>query len=137
MTNQKLTEIKAKAFDAINLEEGSPEQVDAENAAYDMSAEMMNIDWDEFSDCFIKANCHERMAHVIAHCEIWLDNFQNTLPKGIVVACGGTERPFTVNGTRWLYVFDMDARIHGYLNLDTDIVNWDREFHPNQTQEMM
>ena len=131
MTNQRLTEIKAKAADAILKEWGSEEQIEAENAVFDLSAEMMNIDWDEFSDNFIKATTEDMMRHVVAHCEIWLADFMNTLPVGIVPACGGAEQPFTVNGTRWLYVWDNHDLRHGYLNLDTDIVNWDREFHPS------
>ena len=41
-------------------------------------------------------------------------------------ACGGSEIPFVVNGTRWLYVWN--GTEHGYLNLDTDIVETNRDF---------
>ena len=42
-----------------------------------------------------------------------------------VNGCGGSERPFLYNGTRWLYVYNPKRHEHGYLNLDTDIVNED------------
>lgn len=45
-------------------------------------------------------------------------------------ACGGTEVPFTSRGVRWLYVYNPVQHQHGYLNLDTDIVNTDRDFSP-------
>lgn len=48
----------------------------------------------------------------------------------IVPACGGTEEPFVVNGTRWLYVYQASSGRHGYYNMDTDIVEWSRDFHP-------
>ena len=47
-----------------------------------------------------------------------------------VPACGGDEQPFTFNGVRWLYVYNPAQHLHGYLNLDTDVVNTDRDFHP-------
>jgi hypothetical protein len=43
---------------------------------------------------------------------------------------GGTETPFTHNGTRWLYVWNHARMEHGYLNLDTDIVYDD--YDPSQ-----
>lgn len=43
----------------------------------------------------------------------------------IVAACGGTETPFTYNGTRWLYVWDTVEKRHWYLNLETDILSED------------
>ena len=39
-----------------------------------------------------------------------------------VAACGGLEVPFTYNRTRYLYVYNPRRHEHGYLNLDTDIV---------------
>jgi hypothetical protein len=48
----------------------------------------------------------------------------------IFPACGGTETPVMINGTRWLYVWQPTSRCHGWLNMTTDIVEWDREFHP-------
>ena len=39
-----------------------------------------------------------------------------------VAACGGHEKPFTHNGTEWLYVWNPSTGEHGYLNLGTDIV---------------
>ena len=39
-----------------------------------------------------------------------------------VAAGGGSETPFTFNRQRWLYVFNPKRHRHGYLNLDTDIV---------------
>lgn len=39
-----------------------------------------------------------------------------------VSACGGNEIEFTHYGTRWLYVYNPARDEHGYLNLDTDIV---------------
>jgi hypothetical protein len=48
----------------------------------------------------------------------------------VIAACGGTEQPFTVNGRRWLYVYQPSSHRHGYLNLDTDITEWHRSFHP-------
>ena len=39
-----------------------------------------------------------------------------------VPACGGTEQPFDYNGTRYLYCFNPQKREHGYINLDTDIL---------------
>lgn len=53
------------------------------------------------------------------------------LHKGrLVPACGGLERPFTVRGVRWLYCWHTAAKRHVYLNLDTDIAEWHRDFHP-------
>lgn len=48
----------------------------------------------------------------------------------LVPACDGTETPFTVNGRRWLYCYDTDLKQHGYLDIDNDIVVWNRSFHP-------
>lgn len=45
-------------------------------------------------------------------------------------ACGGLEKPFTVNGRRWLYCYQPGAGKHCYLNLDTDIATYHRSFHP-------
>ena len=45
-------------------------------------------------------------------------------------ACSGLEKPFTVNGVRWLYVWNPAKQVHGYLNLDTDIVETDVNFKP-------
>ena len=45
-----------------------------------------------------------------------------------VPACGGMETVFQHNGTRWLYVFNPYRRQHGYLNLDTDIVEFEIDF---------
>ena len=40
-------------------------------------------------------------------------------------ACGGKEIEFKHYGTRWLYVYNPVRDEHGYLNLDTDIVQPD------------
>jgi hypothetical protein len=48
----------------------------------------------------------------------------------IYPACGGTEEPFTVNGTTWLYVWQPSSGCHGYLNMTTDVVEWNSEFSP-------
>lgn len=53
-----------------------------------------------------------------------------------IPACNGLEQPFTVNGTRWLYVWNPAMRKHGYLNLSTDIVEIDVNFHPAQSNYM-
>lgn len=45
-------------------------------------------------------------------------------------ACNGLEVPFTVRGVRWLYCWDTGTKRHCYLNLDTDIAEWHRSFHP-------
>ena len=45
-----------------------------------------------------------------------------------IAACGGNEQPFTVDGTRWLYVWNPRTGATGYLNLDTDIVHPDDPF---------
>jgi hypothetical protein len=39
-----------------------------------------------------------------------------------IPACGGHEEPFTVNHTRWQYMYNPATGEHGYLNLDTDII---------------
>jgi hypothetical protein len=39
-----------------------------------------------------------------------------------VAACNGLELPTLFEGTRWLYVFNPARGEHGYLNLDTDLV---------------
>jgi hypothetical protein len=48
----------------------------------------------------------------------------------LVAACGGLEKPFTVNGIRWLYCWHPASGRHVYLNLDLDIATWNPEFHP-------
>lgn len=45
-----------------------------------------------------------------------------------VSACGGTEQPMTVNGTRVLYCWHTGTGEHAYLNLDTDIIMEYSEF---------
>lgn len=46
-----------------------------------------------------------------------------------IPACGGHEESFKHNGTAWLYVWNPATGEHGYLNLQTDIVQenapWD------------
>jgi hypothetical protein len=42
-----------------------------------------------------------------------------------VSACGGNEIPFTYENTRYLYVFNHAIMKHGWLNMDTDIVQFD------------
>ena len=61
-----------------------------------------------------------------------MSKFTKNDPKNgpIYPACDGTEKPFQVNGVRWLYVWQPSTRRHGYLNLNTDIVEWNRDFHP-------
>ena len=39
-----------------------------------------------------------------------------------VPGCGGTEVPFTYSGVRYLYVWQPSTGKHGWLNMDTDIV---------------
>ncbi len=53
-----------------------------------------------------------------------------------VAACGGSEQPFTVDGVRWLYVWNRTTRQHGYYNMDLDIVYTDPNFHPCQPVEI-
>jgi len=48
----------------------------------------------------------------------------------ILPACGGTEVPSVINGRRWLYVWQPSSGRHGWLNMETDVVTWHREFHP-------
>lgn len=48
----------------------------------------------------------------------------------IVPACNQTETPFLVNGRRWLYCYDTDLQKHGYLDVDNDLIVWNRNFHP-------
>jgi len=55
----------------------------------------------------------------------------------LVPACGGTEQPFTVNGVRWQYCWDPESGRHAYLNLDTDLAVFNREFHPVWAPEKM
>ena len=45
-----------------------------------------------------------------------------------VAACGGMEVSFLHNGTKWLYVWNPATGEHGYLNLDTDIVEVSLDF---------
>jgi len=40
-----------------------------------------------------------------------------------VPACGGNEQPFLANGTNWLYCYNFGTGQHGYLNLDTDMID--------------
>ena len=42
-----------------------------------------------------------------------------------VVACAGTETPFRHGRNRWLYLYNPATGKHGYLNLDTDVVEDD------------
>ncbi len=53
----------------------------------------------------------------------------------LLPACGGTEQPFTVNGKRWLYCWCPELGKHAYLNLDTDVAVWNRQFHPAWSPE--
>jgi hypothetical protein len=48
----------------------------------------------------------------------------------LIPACGGMEKPFTVNGVRWLYCWQPETNRHCYLNLDTDVAVFHRSFHP-------
>ena len=48
----------------------------------------------------------------------------------IVPACGGTEQPIQYGHYRWLYVYQPSSGRHGWLCMDTDIVEWDRNFNP-------
>lgn len=48
----------------------------------------------------------------------------------IVPACNQTEKPFLVNGRRWLYCYDTVLQKHGYLDVDNDFMVWNRSFHP-------
>lgn len=54
----------------------------------------------------------------------------------LVPACGGTEKPFTVNGRRWLYCWDRETSQHYYLDVDRDVVVWNRAFHPAWAPEL-
>lgn len=54
----------------------------------------------------------------------------------LVPACGGAEKPFVVNGRRWLYCWHPRSGRHCYLNLDTDIAVWNRSFHPVTAPEL-
>ena len=53
------------------------------------------------------------------------DEYNRAVAEGAdrwVPACGGTEVPFTVDGTRYLYVYNPAIGESGYLNLDTDVI---------------
>jgi hypothetical protein len=39
-----------------------------------------------------------------------------------VPACGGSEQPTLHDGTRWLYCYNHATGKHGYLNLETDMI---------------
>jgi hypothetical protein len=45
------------------------------------------------------------------------------------VGCGGTETPFTLNGKRYLYVWNMAERKHYYYCFDEDLFISDTDFH--------
>jgi hypothetical protein len=45
-----------------------------------------------------------------------------------VPACGGTEKPFSVNGTMYLYCFNAATHEHAYMNLGTDMIELDPPF---------
>lgn len=49
----------------------------------------------------------------------------------LVPACGGTEQPFTVRGVQWLYCWNQETKVHCYLNLDTEEVVYNTQFHPS------
>lgn len=51
------------------------------------------------------------------------------LDHGLVPACGGLERPFTVSGRRWLYCWHKEHG-HCYLDLDRNVPVWNQKFHP-------
>lgn len=48
----------------------------------------------------------------------------------LIPGCGGTEKPFTINGRRWLYCYHPSSKRHCYLDLDNDRAVWNRHFHP-------
>lgn len=50
--------------------------------------------------------------------------------RTLVPACGGTEKPFVVNGRRWIYCWCKETGEHVYLDLDNDKAVWHRKFHP-------
>ena len=60
---------------------------------------------------------HVRCANVADHTTALIRNEDRW-----VYACGGTELPFLYEGTRWVYVWNPAQQEHGYLNLDTDVV---------------
>jgi hypothetical protein len=39
-----------------------------------------------------------------------------------IPACGGKEKPMTVNGVRILYCWQPTTGKHAYVNLDTDVI---------------
>ena len=45
-------------------------------------------------------------------------------------ACNNSEMPFMHNGVTWLYIYQPSSGCHGYLNCDTDVINWDPDFCP-------
>lgn len=57
------------------------------------------------------------------------------MKRTLVPACGGKEKPFLVNGRRWLYCWCKETGEHVYLDLDNDQVVWNRNFHPSWAPE--
>ena len=45
-------------------------------------------------------------------------------------ACGGTEKEFIVDGTRWLYMWNRTTGQHAYYNVTDDVFELDVNFHP-------
>lgn len=54
----------------------------------------------------------------------------NNDTDALIAACGGSEKPFLVNGRRWLYCWHPRSGRHCYLNMETDTAVWHRSFHP-------
>ena len=55
----------------------------------------------------------------------------NSYSDLLIPACGGTESPFIINGVKWLYCYHPYSGMHCYLNLDSDLATFHREFHPS------
>ena len=56
--------------------------------------------------------------------------------EDIVPACGGTEPISVINGRRWLYCFQPSSGKHCYLDVDNDLITWNRSFHPAFSPEL-
>lgn len=54
----------------------------------------------------------------------------------ILPACGGTEPVSVINGKRWQYVYEPSTGRHGYLDVDNDLITWNRSFHPATHPEL-
>lgn len=54
----------------------------------------------------------------------------------LVPACGGNEPVALINGRRWQYCYHPTSGKHCYLDVDNDLITWNRSFHPAYTPEL-